>query len=62
MKLDDGSDDVTIEIDDSGDTDFDTIKLKNSAFADNTEGRGAVDDLINLTHLHEPAILNVMVR
>ena len=28
---------------------------------DTTEGRGGVDDLIDLTHLHEPAILHVLV-
>ncbi len=28
---------------------------------DKTEGRGGVDDLIELTHLHEPAILHVLV-
>lgn len=29
---------------------------------DTTDGRGGVDDLIDLTHLHEPAILHVLVR
>jgi hypothetical protein len=28
---------------------------------DSTDGRGGVDDLIDLTHLHEPAILHVLV-
>lgn len=29
---------------------------------DRTDGRGGVDDLIELAHLHEPAILHVLVR
>lgn len=37
------------------------VKLRNNDwFRFNTSGRGGVDDLIQLTHLHEPAILDVL--
>ncbi len=39
------------------------VKLMNEeGMEDRTNGRGGVDDLIDLTHLHEPAILHVLVR
>jgi len=44
-------------------TDLANVKLRQSDYsAHATGGRGGVDDLINLTHLHEPAILDVLVR
>ncbi len=38
------------------------VQLRNLDYARfATGGRGGVDDLIQLTHLHEPAILDVLV-
>ena len=37
------------------------VKLRNEDFPSDNDGRGGVDDLINLTHLHEPSILHVLV-
>lgn len=42
-------------------SDFANVKLCNlDYFEHDTGGRGGVDDLISLTHLHEPAILDVL--
>jgi hypothetical protein len=43
-------------------TDLDNVKLRNLDYHRFSTGRrGGVDDLIQLTHLHEPAILDVLV-
>lgn len=36
--------------------------VNEEGMGDTTDGRGGVDDLIDLVHLHEPAILHVLVR
>ena len=44
-------------------TELPDVKAMNEeGMGDRTDGRGGVDDLIDLTHLHEPAILHVLVR
>ena len=40
----------------------DVKAMNEEGMEDRTDGRGGVDDLIELTHLHEPAILHVLVR
>lgn len=46
-----------------GSAELQHVKLRNPEIAAHeTQGRGGVDDLINLTHLHEPSILHVLVR
>ena len=40
----------------------DVKAVNEEGMEDRTDGRGGVDDLIDLTHLHEPAILHVLVR
>jgi hypothetical protein len=50
----------------SGATERDSAELANVKLRNNdfyrfqTQGRGGVDDLVQLTHLHEPAILDVL--
>jgi len=50
----------------SGSTERDSAELANVKLRNNdfyrfqTQGRGGVDDLVQLTHLHEPAILDVL--
>lgn len=42
--------------------DLENVKLRNLDYSRyDTKGRGGVDDLTALTHLHEPAILDVLV-
>jgi len=44
-----------------GAVDLASVKLRNTDYGRfPTGGRGGVDDLINLPHLHEPAILDVL--
>ena len=51
---------VATTLDSAGD--LENIKLRNLDYSSwNTQGRGGVDDLTALTHLHEPAILDVLV-
>lgn len=58
----DGSTSVTVPTSTERESsDLSHIKLRNLDYERHaTGGRGGVDDLISLTHLHEPAILDVL--
>ena len=62
MPRPDGSTSVTVPTaTERESSDLSHIKLRNLDYERHaTGGRGGVDDLISLTHLHEPAILDVL--
>ena len=63
MELANGSGKVTVAATLEREGDLENVKLRNLDYSRwDTKGRGGVDDLTALTHLHEPAILDVLVR
>ena len=63
VELANGNGKVTVAATLEREGDLENVKLRNLDYSRwDTKGRGGVDDLTALTHLHEPAILDVLVR
>ena len=62
VELANGGGKVTVSATLEREGDLENVKLRNLDYSRwDTKGRGGVDDLTALTHLHEPAILDVLV-